>query len=72
MGDILSWSRSRGLFAGVALEGATLREDLGDNAALYGIRLENRNIVTSGRSAPREAEALMAVLNRHSASEKKN
>jgi lipid-binding SYLF domain-containing protein len=34
--DILSWSRSQGLFAGVALEGATLREDLDDNATLYG------------------------------------
>jgi hypothetical protein len=32
--DILSWSRSQGLFAGVALEGATLREDLDDNATL--------------------------------------
>src|ERR1017187_7247520 len=32
--DILSWSRTQGLFAGVALEGATLREDLEDNAAL--------------------------------------
>src|SRR5579872_3019465 len=34
--DILSWSRSQGLFAGVALEGATLRQDLDDNAAIYG------------------------------------
>ena len=38
--DILSWSRSQGLFAGVALEGATLREDLDDNATLYGKQLE--------------------------------
>ena len=38
--DILSWSRSQGLFAGVALEGATLREDLDDNATLYGKKLE--------------------------------
>src|SRR4029077_11372588 len=42
--EILSWSRSQGLFAGVALEGATLREDLDDNAALYGQKLENRHI----------------------------
>ena len=40
--DILSWSRTQGLFAGVALEGATLREDLDDNATLYGKKLENR------------------------------
>ena len=43
--EILSWSRSQGLFAGVALEGATLREDLDDNATLYGKKLENREIV---------------------------
>ena len=34
--EILSWSRSQGLFAGLALEGATLRQDLDDNATLYG------------------------------------
>ena len=53
--EILSWSRSQGLFAGVALEGATLREDLDDNAALYGSKLENRDIVTNGRPAPESA-----------------
>ena len=46
--DILSWSRSQGLFAGVALEGATLRQDLDDNATLYGKKLENRDIVRNG------------------------
>ena len=43
--DILSWSRSQGLFAGIALEGATLRQDLDDNTTIYGKRLENREIV---------------------------
>jgi lipid-binding SYLF domain-containing protein len=64
--EILSWSRSQGLFAGLALEGATLREDLDDNAALYGSKLENRAIVTSGRAAPRSAARLMALLNKYS------
>lgn len=41
--EILSRSRSQGLFAGLALEGATLRQDLDDNAALYGKRLEKSN-----------------------------
>ena len=50
--EILSWSRSQGLFAGVALEGATLREDLDDNAELYGEKLENRNILKQGIHAP--------------------
>ncbi len=64
--EILSWSRSQGLFAGVALEGATLREDLDDNATLYGSKLENRDIVTGGRSAPQSAGPLMTLLNKYS------
>lgn len=67
--DILSWSRSRGLFAGVALEGATLREDLDDNASIYGRTVENRAIVTGGMRVPAEAEALLALLNKYSARE---
>src|ERR1035441_10581857 len=47
--DILSWSRSQGLFAGIALEGATLRQDLDDNANIYGQPLDNRAIVSSRR-----------------------
>jgi SH3 domain-containing YSC84-like protein 1 len=70
--DILSWSRSQGLFAGVALEGATLRQDLDDNATLYGKRLDNRDIVTKGVKAPKAAAKLMALLNRYSARERTN
>jgi len=65
--EILSWSRSQGLFAGIALEGATLRQDLDDNAELYGKRLENREIVTSGMHAPAGAERLLELLNKYSA-----
>jgi lipid-binding SYLF domain-containing protein len=68
--DILSWSRTQGLFAGVALEGATLREDLDDNATLYGKKLENRDIVTKGVRAPKAAAKLLALLNRYSAKER--
>ena len=64
--DILSWSRSQGLFAGLALEGATLRQDLDDNATLYGKKLENRNIVTGGVRAPKAAAKLIALLNQYS------
>jgi lipid-binding SYLF domain-containing protein len=70
--DILSWSRSQGLFAGVALEGATLRQDLDDNTTLYGKKLENRDIVTKGVGAPKAAAKLIALLNRYSARERKN
>jgi lipid-binding SYLF domain-containing protein len=65
--DILSWSRTQGLFAGLALEGATLREDLDDNATLYGKKLENRDIVTSGVRPPTAAAKLIALLNRYAA-----
>jgi SH3 domain-containing YSC84-like protein 1 len=68
--DILSWSRSQGLFAGVALEGATLRQDLDDNADLYGKRLENRTIVRTGVKAPAAAATLIALLNKYSAKER--
>ena len=70
--DILSWSRSQGLFAGLALEGATLRQDLDDNAALYGKRLENRYIVTSGIRPPHAAERLLSLLSRYSFRERKD
>ena len=69
--DILSWSRSQGLFAGISLQGATLRQDLDDNATLYGKKLENRDIVTKGIRPPRAAAKLMALLNKYSFRERK-
>jgi len=69
--EILSWSRSQGLFAGLALEGATLRQDQDDNVKLYGRRLQNREIVTSGMPAPKSAARLLNLLNKYSASERK-
>jgi lipid-binding SYLF domain-containing protein len=68
--DILSWSRTQGLFVGVALEGATLREDLDDNTALYGKKLENRTIVRQGVPAPKAAARLLELLNRYSSRER--
>jgi lipid-binding SYLF domain-containing protein len=67
--DILSWSRSQGLFAGLALEGATLRQDLDDNASIYGKRLENRDIVTKKHRVPASAVRLIGLLNKYSARE---
>src|SRR5260221_12144066 len=51
--EILSWSRSQALVASPALQGATLRQDLDDNAIFYGRRLENREIVTRGIRPPK-------------------
>src|SRR6266849_896452 len=61
--EILSWSRSRGLFAGVSLQGATLRQDLDDNEKIYGRRLENREIVTGDVTPPPAAMKLVSELN---------
>src|SRR5579863_5132034 len=64
--EILSWSRSQGVFAGLALEGATLRQDLDDNATLYGRKLENREIVTTAVHTPAAAAKLIDQLNKYS------
>ena len=70
--DILSWSRSQGLFAGISLQGATLREDLDDNATLYGKKLENKDIVMNGVRAPKAAAKLIKLLNKYSFRERKD
>jgi lipid-binding SYLF domain-containing protein len=64
--EILTWSRSRGLFAGVSLSGATLRPDPDWNLEMYGKPLTNREILTSGIAAPAPAAAFLAELNRYS------
>lgn len=64
--EILTWSRSRGLFAGLSLKGSSLREDPEWNQQLYGAKLTNKEIVTGGRAAPAAAANLMAELNRYS------
>ena len=65
--EILSYSRARGLFAGVALNGATLRPDEGTNTALYGDQVTNRAIVT-GTKTKKSAEGtkLTAAMNKYS------
>lgn len=70
---ILSYSRSRGVFAGVALQGSTLRQDLDDNEALYRKKLDNKEIVNSRTlAAPAAARKFLAVLSRYSPREKKS
>jgi lipid-binding SYLF domain-containing protein len=64
--EILTWSRSRGLFAGVSLSGATLREDSDWNNDLYGRRITNREIVTSTIAPPAPALPLLEQLNKYS------
>jgi len=64
--EILSWSRSRGVFAGVALTGATLRQDVSDNQELYGKPLENREIIEHDLPLPKPAKGLISLLNKYS------
>jgi lipid-binding SYLF domain-containing protein len=61
--EILSYSRAQGLFAGVSLEGSTLRSDDGANKVLYGKELSAKEIVREGKvTAPASAKALLAIL----------
>ena len=65
--EILSYSRSRGLFAGVSLEGSTLRSDNRANEKLYGKKVSAREIVRQGKvAAPASAAELLSLLNSHS------
>ena len=70
--EILSWSRSRGVFAGIALQGATLRQDSDDNRELYGRTVDNRELVSQGVVAPRAALKLLALLKKYSPEEHKS
>jgi lipid-binding SYLF domain-containing protein len=64
--EILSWSRSRGVFAGVSVDGATLRNDIDENQAIYGQRWTSKQILTSGAKPSPAADKLREVLSKHS------
>ena len=65
--EILSYSRAKGLFAGVSLEGSTLRSDGSANEKLYGRKLSAEDIIRSGKvGAPASAHELISLLNRKS------
>jgi SH3 domain-containing YSC84-like protein 1 len=61
--EILSYSRSKGLFAGVSLEGSTLRSDGGANEKLYGKKLTAKEIIREGKvGIPACAQELVSLL----------
>lgn len=64
--EILTWSRARGVFGGVALNGATLREDDVWNQQLYKRSIKNREIVEGNTAIPKAATALLNELDRYS------
>jgi SH3 domain-containing YSC84-like protein 1 len=65
--EVLSYSRSRGLFAGISLEGSTLRSDGSANRKLYGRDFSAKEIVREGKvSVPPSGRALVSLLNKTS------
>ena len=61
--EILSWSRARGIFGGVSLEGSTMRSDDGGNKSLYGKELSAKEIVREGKvKTPESGKELIDLL----------
>lgn len=67
---ILSWSRTRGVFAGVSLKGATLREDEDSNKALYGKKLSTKQVIDT-MTPPPAAQPLLSQLSADSPEKEK-
>jgi lipid-binding SYLF domain-containing protein len=64
--EILAWSRSKGLFVGISLNGATLRNDLDVNAELYGRKIDNREVLAGTTAPPAAAQLLRDGLDKYS------
>ena len=65
--EILSYSRAKGLFAGISLEGSTLRSDGGANEKLYGQKLSAKDIIGMGKvKTPACAQELVGLLDKKS------
>lgn len=64
--ELLGWSRSRGVFAGISLSGSTLREDKDDNRAVYGRPMTTQEVIRGTVTAPPEAKPLLAKLGKYS------
>lgn len=69
--EILSWSRSRGAFAGISLKGSTMREDDDAIKALYGKKMKNADIVYGSSPSPASAAKLMGLLGKYSSRKSK-
>lgn len=65
--EILSWSRARGVFGGISLEGSTMRSDDGGNKSLYGKELSAKEIVREGKvQTPASGKSLIQLLQKAS------
>jgi len=65
--EMLSWSRSRGAFAGISLQGATLRQDRSDNEDIYGRKLTNKEVINGPTPWPREGSEFHSLLIKYAA-----
>jgi len=65
--EVLTYSRARGLFAGISLEGSTLRPDNDGNERIYNKKVESEDIVRKGAVAvPPSAQEMISILNKKS------
>jgi lipid-binding SYLF domain-containing protein len=69
--EMLSYSRSRGLFAGISLNGATMRPDHDTNKELYGPNETNAQILTGKTKTPAAAAKMESLLNKNSSRQSK-
>lgn len=65
--EILSWSRSRGIFGGLTLQGTTMRDDRSVDEALYGPGVDRKEVLRGKRDVPPAAKELISLLNKYSA-----
>jgi SH3 domain-containing YSC84-like protein 1 len=71
--EVLTYSRARGLFAGISLEGSTLRPDNDANERIYGKKIEAKDVALHGAvPIPASARALINILNQHSPKNRSN
>ena len=63
--EMLAWSRSRGVYAGIALQGSTLRQDTGENKELYGREIANKEVVSGTVTIPAAATDFIKALSKY-------
>ena len=63
--EILSWSRSRGVFAGVSLDGTVVENDKHENEKLYGRPVNSQEIISGKATTPPAAQPLISVLSKY-------
>jgi SH3 domain-containing YSC84-like protein 1 len=70
--EVLSYSRARGVFAGIALNGAAISQDNDETRVLYGDHVNFEKILTGGVAAPAGANTFLATVKKYSAEAKAN